>query len=83
MLVYIVSLWLKLQYPLIGMLCNIIMVSHGSISYIGTIWLLRPYRRIVIGFILRIKPKIIRRSSSVVPFTGRAMNRSAIYATDC
>uniref|UniRef100_A0A914PKS9 Serpentine Receptor, class H n=1 Tax=Panagrolaimus davidi TaxID=227884 RepID=A0A914PKS9_9BILA len=83
MLVYTVSLWLKLQYPLIGMLCNIIMVSHGSISYIGTIWLLRPYRKIVIGFMLRIKPKIIRRSSSVVPFTGKAINRSAIYATDC
>uniref|UniRef100_A0A914PLL8 Uncharacterized protein n=1 Tax=Panagrolaimus davidi TaxID=227884 RepID=A0A914PLL8_9BILA len=68
MLGYTISLWIGTKSPIFGMIMNIIMVSHGWISYFGTIALIGPYRRIVLSLIFRIPELNVNTfDSSVAP----------------
>lgn len=53
---YTVCLWLDVRNPVMGLLLNLILVSHGWPSYIGSVWLIKPYRYIVLGMIGKVVP---------------------------
>uniref|UniRef100_A0A914XPX2 Uncharacterized protein n=1 Tax=Panagrolaimus superbus TaxID=310955 RepID=A0A914XPX2_9BILA len=78
MLGYTISLWMEAKSPLFGMIMNIIMVSHGWISYCGTIALIGPYRRIVFSIIFRIPESDLNTfDSSVAPSRTSGFLRTA------
>ena len=68
MLIYCCSILLKLHpSPLLGMVCNLIAASHGWISYIGTMALIAPFRRVIIGLIFRRKIKDVYTTPYIMP----------------
>ena len=82
MLAYTVAIWINVRSPLFMMMLNIIMVSHGWISYCGTIALIGPYRRIVLSLIFRIPESNVTMDSSVAPSrsSGANINQSGLIS---